>query len=117
MLVAVARWLDPARLRRAMAHLRFVADPDAADHHTQRRHQQRGLWLASTWEAMVAVDGVLDPEAGQRLLVALEPLAHPRRRRRPPRIPTPGRRLTELARRTLEAGRLAAPERRGPGPS
>jgi hypothetical protein len=66
-----------------MAHLRFVADPDAADHHTQRRHQQRGLWLASTWEAMVAVDGVLDPEAGQRLLVALEPLAHPRRRRDP----------------------------------
>jgi hypothetical protein len=106
-LVEAARRLDPPRLRRAMAHLRLVADPDTADHDTERRHQQRGLWLAATWEGMVAVDGLLDPEAGQTLLAALEPLARPTNASDPR---SGGQRradaLTELARRSLEAGRL-----------
>src|ERR671910_626027 len=33
--------------------------------------------LAPTFEGMVAVDGLLEPEAGQTLLAALEPLARP----------------------------------------
>jgi Domain of unknown function (DUF222) len=61
-LVEAARRLDPPRLRRAVAHLRLVADPDTADHQAERRRQQRGLWLASTWEGMVAVHGLLEPE-------------------------------------------------------
>ncbi len=106
-LVEAARRLDPPRLRRAIAHLRLVADPDGADDQAERRHQQRGLWLSATWEGMVAVNGLLDPEAGQTLLAALEPLARPTgadddrsggQRRADA--------LTELARRTLEAGQL-----------
>jgi Domain of unknown function (DUF222) len=50
-LLAAARRLDPPRLRQAIAHLRLVADPDATDTQAERRHQRRGLWLASTWRA------------------------------------------------------------------
>ena len=53
-LVEAARRLDPPRLRRVLGHLQLVADPDGADRETERRHQRRGLWLAPTWEGMVA---------------------------------------------------------------
>ena len=43
----------------------------------QRRHERRGLWLAATWDDMVAVNGLLDPEAGTIVRAALEPLARP----------------------------------------
>ena len=106
-LVEAARRLDPPRLRRAIAHLRLVADPDGADAQAERRHQRRGLWLSPTWEGMVALQGLLDPEAGQTLLAALEPLARPTT---PHDTRSGGQRradaLTELARRTLEGGRL-----------
>jgi Domain of unknown function (DUF222) len=106
-LVEAARRLDPPRLRRAVAHLRLVADPDTADHQAERRRQQRGLWLASTWEGMVAVHGLLEPEAGQTLVAALEPLARPTSADDPR---SGGQRradaLAELARRNLESGRL-----------
>ena len=106
-LVEAARRLDPPRLRRAVAHLRLVADPDGADTQAERRHQRRGLWLSPTWEGMVALNGLLDPEAGQTLLAALEPLARPSDAAD---ARTGGQRradaLTELARRTLEGGRL-----------
>jgi hypothetical protein len=72
-LLEAARRLDPGRLRRVVGHLRLVADPDRADHQTQRRHERRGVWLASTLDGMVAIDGLLEPEAGQTLLAALEP--------------------------------------------
>jgi hypothetical protein len=106
-LLEAARRLDPRRLRRVLAHLRQVADPDAAEQEQQRRLDRRGLWLAPTWEGMLAVDGLLDPEAGQTLLAALEPLARPSGAH-------DGRSgwqrnadaLTELARRSLEGGRL-----------
>jgi hypothetical protein len=56
---------------------------------------------------MVAVDGLLEPEAGQTLLAALEPLARPADATDPR---SGGQRradaLTELARRALEAGHL-----------
>jgi hypothetical protein len=106
-LLEAARRLDPRRLRRVVAHLRQVADPQGADADQERRHDRRGLWLAPTWEGMLAVDGLLDPEAGQTLLAALEPLARPgsadddrsgwQRN---------ADALTELARRSLEGGRL-----------
>jgi hypothetical protein len=111
-----ARRLDPPRLRRVLGQLRRVADPDGADARAERRHQQRGLWLTPTWEGMVAVEGLLEPEAGQLLLAALEPLA------RPPSADdgrSGGQRradaLAALARRALEGGRLA--ETGGSGPS
>ena len=81
--------------------------PTGADRQAERRHERRGVWLSPTWAGMVAVDGLLDPEAGHILQAALEPLA------RPAAAPDPrqgGQRtadaLTELARRALEGGRL-----------
>ena len=106
-LVEAARRLDPTRLRRLLGHLLQVADPDGADRDRERRHQRRGLWLAPTFEGMVAVDGLLEPEAGQSLLAALEPLARPAdahdARSGPQRNADA---LAELARRALEGGRL-----------
>jgi hypothetical protein len=76
-LVEAARRLDPPRLRRVIGHLQLVADPDGAQARAERHHQRRGLWLTPTLEGMVAVDGLLEPEAGQTLLAALEPQAAP----------------------------------------
>jgi hypothetical protein len=56
-LLEAARRLDPPRLRQAITHLRLVADPEGADRRAERQHQQRGLWLSSTWEGMVALQG------------------------------------------------------------
>jgi Domain of unknown function (DUF222) len=58
-------------------------------------------------DGMVAIDGLLEPEAGQTLLSALEPLARPASAD----DPRSGSQrhadaLAELARRNLEAGRL-----------
>ena len=81
-LVEAARRLDPGRLRRLLGHRLQVADPDGADRDRERRHQRRGLWLAPTFEGMVAVDGLLEPEAGQTLLAAPGTLGPPGRRHR-----------------------------------
>jgi hypothetical protein len=106
-LLEAARRLDPPRLRRLVGHLRYVADPEGAEREQQRRHDRRGLWLASTWEGMLAIQGLLDPEAGQSLLAALEPLARPASadddRSGWQRNADA---LAELARRSLEGGRL-----------
>jgi Domain of unknown function (DUF222)/HNH endonuclease len=106
-LVAAARRLDPPRLRRVVAHLQQVADPEAADQQTERRHRRRGLWVTPTWEGMVALQGLLEAEAGQIVLAALEPLARPSDAR-DARSGDQRRAdaLTELARRALEAGQL-----------
>jgi Domain of unknown function (DUF222) len=106
-LLEAARRLDPPRLRQVIGHLQLVADPDGADRRAERRHARRGLWLAPTLEGMVALDGLLEPEAGQSLLAALEPLARPASA---DDARSGGQRradaLAELARRSLEAGRL-----------
>src|SRR5918999_4934237 len=106
-LVEAARQLDPSRLRRLVGHLVQVADPDSADAAAQRRHERRGLWLTPTLDQLVAVDGLLEPEAGQIVLAALEPLARPAdagdTRSGSQRTADA---LTELARRALEGGRL-----------
>src|SRR5215218_5302480 len=106
-LLDAARRLDPPLLRRVIGHLQLVADPHGAQAKAERRHQRRGLWLAPTLEGMVALDGLLEPEAGQTLLAALEPLARPASAADDR---TGGQRradaLAELARRQLEGGRL-----------
>jgi hypothetical protein len=106
-LLEAAGRLDPPRLRLALGHLRQVVDPDGADQLAERRHARWGLWLAPTWEGMMAVDGLLEPEAGHTLLAALEPLARPADAHD---TRSGGQRtadaLTELARRALEIGRL-----------
>jgi hypothetical protein len=106
-LVAAARRLDPPRLRRAVAQLRGVADPDGAGDQAERRHQQRGAVAGTDLGGMVAVNGLLDPEAGQMLVAALEPLARPQDSQ-DPRSASQRRAdaLVELARRNLEGGQL-----------
>ena len=106
-LVEAARHLEPSQLRRALGHLRLVADPDGAEEARERRHGRRGLWLSPTLEGMVALDGLLDPEAGQTLLAALEPLSRPATAE-DTRSGSQRRAdaLAELARRALEGGRL-----------
>ena len=106
-LVDAACRLDPPRLRRLVAHLHQVADPDGASEQTQRQHQRRGMWVSPTFEGMVAIAGLLEPEAGETLLAALEPLARPttaddQRSGAQRRADA----LAELARRALEGGRL-----------
>jgi Domain of unknown function (DUF222) len=107
MLVATARRLDPPRLRRAAAYLCQLADPDGAEADRERRHSRRGLWLSPTFDNMVAVEGLLEPESGQLLQAALEPLARPAdaqdARSGSQRTADA---LTELARRHLESGHL-----------
>jgi hypothetical protein len=49
--------------------------PQVADHSSQRRQQRPG-GAGRDLEGMVAVEGLLEPEAGQ-LLAALEPLTRP----------------------------------------
>jgi hypothetical protein len=106
-LLEAATRLDPPRLRQAVSYLVEVADPDAADAARERRHERRGLWLSPTLDNMVAIDGLLEPEAGQTVLAALEPLARPSDaddiRQGWQRTADA---LTELARRALEGGRL-----------
>jgi hypothetical protein len=106
-LVDAARRLDPAGLRRVVAHLRVVADPDREDEQAQRRFAQRGLQVAETWRGMVALHGLLDPEAGATLLAALDPLTRPTGAE-DPRTAAQRRAdaLTELARGALASGRL-----------
>jgi hypothetical protein len=106
-LLEAAAQLDPPTLRKVVAHLSEVADPEGAQEQAQRRHERRGLWVIPSFEGMVAIDGLLDPEAGETLLTALEPLARPTtaeddRNGAQRRADA----LTELARRALEGGRL-----------
>ncbi|HEY6709884.1 MAG TPA: DUF222 domain-containing protein, partial [Actinomycetota bacterium] len=106
-LLEAAVRLDPPRLRQAVGYLLQVADPEGADRAAECRHGRRGLWLSPTLDNMVAVDGLLEAEAGQTLQAALEPLTRPAAADDPRRG---GQRtadaLTELARRSLEGGRL-----------
>jgi hypothetical protein len=50
-LLEAARRLDPPQLRRLVAHLRGVADPDGAEAQARRRHEQRGLCVSPTFQA------------------------------------------------------------------
>ena len=106
-LVEAARRLDPSRLRRLTTHLRDVIDPEKAEQRAGARLERRGLWLAATVDGMVAVDGLLDPEAGEAAQAALAPLARPSG---PDDDRTAAQRradaLGELARQALQAGRL-----------
>jgi uncharacterized protein DUF222 len=65
------------------------------------------LWLTATFDGLLAIDGTLDPEAGQLLLAALDPLTRPHSAQ-DTRSGSQRRAdaLTELARRALEGGQL-----------
>src|SRR6266542_4416920 len=73
---AAAR-LDPPRLRRVAEHLRELVDPEGTEQRGRARLEQRGLWLSVTFDGLVDVKGLLDPEAGEAAVAALAPLARP----------------------------------------
>jgi hypothetical protein len=114
-LVALARSSDPGRLRVATEHLRYCADPDAADRKAIKAYEKRELSVTQTVWGMVAISGILDPTSGATVLAALD--AHmPPPREDDPR--TAGQRradaLTEICRRSLDTG--TAPEVNGEKP-
>jgi Domain of unknown function (DUF222)/HNH endonuclease len=106
-LVHLATHVDPARLRRELAHVRHALTPDAAQRAADTAHSQRRLSVSETFAGMVVVDGILDPEAGAILLSALMPLTA---RCGPDDHRTPRQRradaLTDLCRRHLDTGDL-----------
>lgn len=107
-LVAAARRVDPTRLRREIAHARHALVPAAAADADEQAYRRRHLDVATTFDGTVAVHGILDPEGGETLLVALASLSgHTRDDDR-----TPGQRradaLVELCHRQLDRAELPA---------
>src|SRR4029453_17375740 len=106
-LLDAARRLDPSGLRQVVTHVAYTLDPDGADAAAQRRYERRGVWFTTTMDRRVAVRGIMAPEAGQTLLMALEPLARPADHHD---TRSGGQRtadaLVELARQQLERGQL-----------
>src|SRR6266536_2316863 len=103
----LAGQLDAVRLRLLATHLRDVLDPDGGEERGRARLERRGLWLAGTFEGMVAVKGLLDAGAGEAAMAALAPLARPtgpddQRSAAQRRADAFG----ELARQALQAGNL-----------
>jgi hypothetical protein len=106
-LLDAARRLDPPGLRKVVTHFEYTLDPDRADAAAQRRYERQGVWFTTTMDRMVAVRGILTPEAGQIVQAALDPLARPADHHD---TRSGGQRtadaLTEIARRQLERGQL-----------
>jgi hypothetical protein len=106
-MVELARRIDPARLRRELAHARHALAPEAAAGAAEVAYRRRRLSVSETFDGMVAVEGMLDPEGGAVLLSALTPLAS---RSGPGDQRTPRQRradaLVELCRRQLDRGDL-----------
>ena len=106
-LLEAADRLDPPGLRRLGTHLREVIDPERAEEREWARLERRGLWLSHTFEGLLDVHGLLDPEAGEAVQAALLPLARPAG---PDDERSAAQRradaLGELAGRALQAGNL-----------
>jgi Domain of unknown function (DUF222)/HNH endonuclease len=108
-LLDAARQLDPVRLRRSITHARYALTPEATVAADESAHQRRRIDVASTFEGMVAVSGVLDAEGGEVLLTALAALSG---RWGPDDERSAGQRradaLVELCHRQLGRGELPA---------
>jgi hypothetical protein len=76
-LVEAAKLLDTRRLAQTAQRLRHIIDPDGQAGLDERHHEQRWLEVVATFRGTVAINGVLDAEAGAVLLTALEALTGP----------------------------------------
>ena len=75
-LVEAAKKVDPDSLRTlCQATEEAAGSNEKADERRERLHGTRYLNLSTTFEGMVRVDGMLDPEAGAAVIAAIEPLA------------------------------------------
>ena len=70
-LVDAARTWSLPDLRRAIERWTALADSQAADEAAARRFDRRALYVSSTLDGMVRLDGDLDPETGQVVLAAI----------------------------------------------
>lgn len=70
-LLEVATTTDPGKLRRVVQHLRHVVDPNGEDEDAAARFDKRGLDVSTTFDGMVAVNGLLDPDTGAALFDAV----------------------------------------------
>jgi Domain of unknown function (DUF222) len=70
-LVEAAASLSVSALKRAVELWRQAADAERAAEEEDLRFERRGLHASPALDAMVRVDGDLDPECGQHLLTAL----------------------------------------------
>ncbi len=71
MLVDAAGILPAREFRAAIGYWRQAADATAADERARRIYEGRHLHVSPTMEGTVRIDGSLDPESGQTVLVAL----------------------------------------------
>ncbi len=63
-LLQAAEKLDPARLRSVGTRLRETINRDHAERNSARDHARRRLHVSRAFDGMVALDGLLDAEAG-----------------------------------------------------
>jgi hypothetical protein len=70
-LVELAETLPLRDLARVVEHWRQLADVRSGDDVARRRFDRRGLFVSSTLDGMVRLDGTLDPETGGTVLAAV----------------------------------------------
>ncbi len=107
-LAPAARDLDAGRFAVLANRLTYLLDPDGAAADAQARYDRRWLSLSTTFAGMVAIDGMLDPEAGATVIAAVDALRAADRRPEDTRTAGQARAdaLTDLARHTLDHGDL-----------
>ena len=107
LLVELARGSDPATTRRGLQHLRYLIAPDRAHRDAEHAYESRWLDISPTFDGMVAINGLLDPEAGEIVATAVNALCPPPR---PGDDRTPTRKradaITEICQQALDGGQL-----------
>lgn len=105
-LVEAATGLDPGQLRRVTGHWRHCVDAELARRDANAGHDRRFLHISATFQGLVAIDGLLDADAGAAVLTAITSLSAPQpgdtRRAAQRRADAP----TDLARIALDSGAL-----------
>jgi Domain of unknown function (DUF222)/HNH endonuclease len=76
-LVEVAQRVDTARLAQAARRYRYMVDPDGQGSLDERHFERRWLEVASTFDGMVTINGLLDAESGAVLRTALDAAMRP----------------------------------------
>jgi hypothetical protein len=74
----VGRAVDAGSLTGFASRVRQVVDPEGSLIDANHAHERRWLSTAKTMDGMVAIDGLLDPEAGALVLTALGSATAPR---------------------------------------
>ncbi|MCU1676250.1 MAG: hypothetical protein JWM93_1008 [Frankiales bacterium] len=76
-LLNIARHSDPAELRRSAETIREAVTPELLLEEAGQRRDRRFFDVAETFEGMVSINGMLDPEGGALILAAVNALATP----------------------------------------